>query len=149
MLRHTHGMLLHNLCNVVCASVFHIPLHIHYKGLHIFYEDPKRLNCFEVRPIVSCKQLPTFWKGISRNQLQVSSIEDAITVDNIIRFMDAFVGCNDREKLGFSFKDLWCERLPLSVSGRAVYSIIASAYYPTYLFKTFLSEYTSFHISIL
>lgn len=88
-----------------CINKAHIPLHIHYKGLHIFYKDPKRLNCFEVRPIVSCKQLPTFWKGISLNQLQVSSTEDAMTADNIIRFMDASVGCNDREKLGFSFKD--------------------------------------------
>jgi hypothetical protein len=34
-------------------------------------------------------------QGISRNQLQVSSLEDTISADNPIRFIDAFVNSID------------------------------------------------------
>jgi transposase len=40
-------------------------------------------------------------KGISRNQLQMSSLEDTIAADNPVRFIDAFVGSIDLVKLGF------------------------------------------------
>ena len=41
-------------------------------------------------------------QGISRNQLQMSSLEDTISANNPVRFIDAFVGCIDLEKLGFT-----------------------------------------------
>jgi len=41
-------------------------------------------------------------QGISRNQLQVSSLEDTISADNPVRFIDAFVVSIDLEKLGFT-----------------------------------------------
>lgn len=40
-------------------------------------------------------------QGISRHQLQMSSLEDKITADNSVRFIDAFVSVIDFEKLGF------------------------------------------------
>ena len=44
--------------------------------------------------------------GISRHQLRFSSLEDAITAVNPIRFIDAFVGVLDLTKLGFFSKYL-------------------------------------------
>ena len=41
-------------------------------------------------------------QGISRNQLQVSSLEDTISADNPVRFIDAFVNSIDLEKIGFT-----------------------------------------------
>lgn len=41
-------------------------------------------------------------QGISRNQLYLSSLEDKITPDNPVRFIDAFVGCIDLQKIGFT-----------------------------------------------
>lgn len=41
-------------------------------------------------------------QGISRNQLHLSSLEDKITPDNPVRFIDAFVECIDLEKIGFT-----------------------------------------------
>ena len=40
-------------------------------------------------------------QGISRNQLQMGSLEDKIAADNPIRFIDAFVGFIDLQKIGF------------------------------------------------
>ena len=34
-------------------------------------------------------------QGISRNQLQMGSLEDIINADNSVRFIDAFVGFID------------------------------------------------------
>ena len=48
-------------------------------------------------------------QGISRNQLQVSSLEDTIAVDNPVRFIDAFVSNIDLEKIGFTLKLLKTE----------------------------------------
>jgi hypothetical protein len=45
-------------------------------------------------------------KGISRHQLQISSLEDTISADNPIRFIEAFVNYIDCEKLGFQPKVL-------------------------------------------
>ena len=39
--------------------------------------------------------------GTSRHQLRVSSLEDTITADNPIRFIDAFVGIIDLTRLKF------------------------------------------------
>ena len=47
--------------------------------------------------------------GISRHQLQVSSLEDTISQDNSIRFIDAFVNLIDFEKLGFTLRVLKTE----------------------------------------
>jgi len=44
--------------------------------------------------------------GIQRNQMMLSSLEDTITTDNPVRFIDAFVGTIDLEKLGFSIRVL-------------------------------------------
>ncbi|MCZ8330847.1 MAG: hypothetical protein O9282_06005 [Flavobacterium sp.] len=41
-------------------------------------------------------------QGIARNQLQVSSLEDSISQDNPVRFIDAFVNLIDLEKIGFT-----------------------------------------------
>lgn len=41
-------------------------------------------------------------QGISRNQLHLSSLEDKITPDNPVRFIDAFVGCIELQKIGFT-----------------------------------------------
>jgi hypothetical protein len=40
-------------------------------------------------------------QGICRNQLQMSSLEDKISTDNPVRFIDAFVSLLDLEKVGF------------------------------------------------
>ena len=42
-----------------------------------------------------------FIAGVNRQQMQLSSMEDAISQDNIVRFVDAFVEKLDIEKLGF------------------------------------------------
>ena len=41
-------------------------------------------------------------QGISRHQLQVTSLEDKITPDNLVRFIDAFVQYIDLQKVGFT-----------------------------------------------
>jgi transposase len=41
-------------------------------------------------------------QGISRHQMRISSLEDAITPDNQVRFIDAFVSFVDLAKLGFA-----------------------------------------------
>jgi transposase len=51
-------------------------------------------------------------QGISRHQLQISSLEDAISADNPIRFIEAFVNHIDCEKLGFQPKVLKSEGRP-------------------------------------
>jgi hypothetical protein len=43
-------------------------------------------------------------QGIARNQLQVSSLEDTISHDNPVRFIDAFVNSIDLEKIGFTHR---------------------------------------------
>jgi hypothetical protein len=54
--------------------------------------------------------------GISRHQLRFSSLEDTISADNPVRFIDAFVGILDLTKLGFISKSLKSE-------GRSSYHI--------------------------
>src|SRR5690606_21248201 len=51
-------------------------------------------------------------QGISRYQLQMNSLEDKITVDNPVRFIEAFVNHIDAVKLGFQSKDLQTEDRP-------------------------------------
>ena len=51
-------------------------------------------------------------QGISRNQLQLSSLEDTISADNPVRFIDAFVGSIDLAKLGFTPRVLQKEGRP-------------------------------------
>lgn len=51
-------------------------------------------------------------QGISRQQLQMISLEDKISADNPIRFIDAFVNHIDFEKLGFHPKVLKTEGRP-------------------------------------
>ena len=41
-------------------------------------------------------------QGICRNQLQMVSLEDKITADNSVRFIEAFVGVYRPRKTGFS-----------------------------------------------
>ena len=48
-------------------------------------------------------------QGISRHQLQMSSLEDKITADNPVRFIDAFVNHIDPVKIGFQPKILKTE----------------------------------------
>jgi transposase len=45
-------------------------------------------------------------QGISRHQLQMSSLEDKITADNPVRFIDAFVNAIDIKVIGFESKIL-------------------------------------------
>lgn len=51
-------------------------------------------------------------QGISRNQLQMSSLEDKISTDNSVRFIDVFVHHIDFEKLGFQTKVLKTQGRP-------------------------------------
>ena len=51
-------------------------------------------------------------QGISRYQLRLQSLEDTISQDNPVRFIDAFVGVIDLEKLGFQPKVLKTEGRP-------------------------------------
>lgn len=50
--------------------------------------------------------------GTSRHQLRISSLEDTITADNQVRFIDAFVGIIDLTKLGFIGKTIKSEGRP-------------------------------------
>ena len=51
-------------------------------------------------------------QGISRHQLQMSSLEDKISADNSVRFIDVFVNHIDFEKLGFQSKVLKTQGRP-------------------------------------
>lgn len=51
-------------------------------------------------------------QGISRHQLQMSSLEDKISTDNPVRFIEAFVNHIDFEKIGFQSKVLKTEGRP-------------------------------------
>lgn len=51
-------------------------------------------------------------QGISRHQLQMSSLEDKITTDNPVRFIEAFVNHIDTVKIGFQPKVLKAEGRP-------------------------------------
>ena len=51
-------------------------------------------------------------EGISRNQLQMGSLEDTITTDNPVRFIDAFVEHIDLVTIGFNPKVLQLEGRP-------------------------------------
>ena len=53
-----------------------------------------------------------FIQGIPRNQLQIVSLEDKISSDNPVRFIDAFVGYIELEKIGFIPKILKPEGRP-------------------------------------
>ncbi|MDA6070877.1 transposase [Flavobacterium sp. AC] len=53
-----------------------------------------------------------FISGISRHQMRISSLEDAISPDNQVRFIDAFVSFVDLSKLGFEVKTLKKEGRP-------------------------------------
>ena len=51
-------------------------------------------------------------QGILRNQLQMGSLEDKITQDNPVRFIDAFVNVIDLSKIGFQTRILKSEGRP-------------------------------------
>jgi transposase len=51
-------------------------------------------------------------QGISRHQLQVVSLEDTISQDNPVRFIDAFVNSINLEKIGFTLPVLKTEGRP-------------------------------------
>ncbi|WP_243694606.1 transposase [Flavobacterium psychrotolerans] len=53
--------------------------------------------------------------GTSRHQMRISSLEDAISPDNQVRFIDAFVVFIDLCKLGFTIQ-------PLKKEGRPSYN---------------------------
>jgi hypothetical protein len=46
-------------------------------------------------------------QGISRHQLQISSLDDTISQDNPVRFIDAFVNSINLEKIGFISRVLY------------------------------------------
>ncbi|MNQ21789.1 hypothetical protein D3C85_349170 [compost metagenome] len=50
--------------------------------------------------------------GISRQQMRFSSLEDSISPDNQVRFIDAFVENIDLPKLDFAIKTLKTEGRP-------------------------------------
>ncbi|WP_269222054.1 IS1182 family transposase [Flavobacterium sp. IMCC34518] len=50
--------------------------------------------------------------GISRHQMRISSLEDAIAPDNQVRFIDAFVTFVDLAKLGFAIQTIKGEGRP-------------------------------------
>ena len=51
-------------------------------------------------------------QGISRQQLQLTSLEDTIAADNPVRFIDAFVNSTDLIKIGFTPRELKTEGRP-------------------------------------
>ncbi|WP_082706517.1 transposase, partial [Flavobacterium sp. TAB 87] len=51
-------------------------------------------------------------RGISRNQMTISSLESSISTDNPIRFIDAFVEHIDLKALGFEVQILKSEGRP-------------------------------------
>lgn len=51
-------------------------------------------------------------QGISRHQLQLASLEDTISQDNPVRFIEAFVDYIDLVKIGFDLKVLKTEGRP-------------------------------------
>ena len=51
-------------------------------------------------------------QGISRNELQLSSLEDTISQNNPVRFIDAFASSIDLEKIGFTPRVLKTEGRP-------------------------------------
>jgi transposase len=61
---------------------------------------------------LSKKSKMDFIAGVNRQQMQLSSMEDAISQDNIVRFVDAFVEKLDIEKLGFQVLKLQKEGRP-------------------------------------
>ncbi|WP_208861286.1 hypothetical protein [Flavobacterium oncorhynchi] len=50
--------------------------------------------------------------GISRHQMRISSLEELISLDNQVRFVDAFVVNIDLFKLGFAIQTLKKEGRP-------------------------------------
>ncbi|WP_281228062.1 transposase [Flavobacterium aquiphilum] len=50
--------------------------------------------------------------GISRHQMRISSLEDAIALDNQVRFIEAFVTFVDISRLGFSVQTIKNEGRP-------------------------------------
>jgi hypothetical protein len=50
--------------------------------------------------------------GISRQQLQISSLEDKIASDNPIRFIEAFVEHISLKALGFTVQTIKCAGRP-------------------------------------
>jgi hypothetical protein len=50
--------------------------------------------------------------GISRQQMHFSSLEDTISPDNQVRFIDAFVEYIDLSKLDFAGKNAQDQRSP-------------------------------------
>jgi transposase len=53
-----------------------------------------------------------FIPGVNRQQMQLSSMENVISQDNIVRFVDAFVDKLDMEKLSFQVLKLQKEGRP-------------------------------------
>ena len=51
-------------------------------------------------------------QGISRQQMQLTSLEDTIAADNPVRFIDAFVNSIDLIKIGFTPRELKTEGRP-------------------------------------
>ena len=50
--------------------------------------------------------------GLSRQQLQISSLEDKIALDNSVRFIEAFVKYISLEVLGFMVQTIKFEGIP-------------------------------------
>ena len=50
--------------------------------------------------------------GLSRQQLQISSLEDKIALDNSVRFIEAFVKYISLEALGFTVQIIKSEGRP-------------------------------------
>ena len=50
--------------------------------------------------------------GLSRQQLQISSLEDKIALDNPVRFIEAFVEYISLEALGFTVQTIKSEGRP-------------------------------------
>jgi transposase len=69
-----------------------------------------------------------FIAGLDRQQIQLSSMEDAISQDNIVRFVDAFDEKLELEKLGFQV-------LKLQIEGRPAFErkVLLKLYFYGYL----------------
>jgi hypothetical protein len=102
-------------------------------------------------------------QGIARNQLQVSSLEDTISHDNPVRFIDAFVNSIDLEKIGFTPRVLKTEGRPsfdtrvflkiylygyLNGTCCPSYNVVYICYFFRFLFLSFVGQNDVQHINL-
>lgn len=86
--------------------------------------------------------------GISRHQLQVVSIEDTISQDNPVRFIDAFVHSINLEKIGFTLRVLKTEGRPsfdIKVFLKTAFYGLKNTFLPLFNFTNYNGTFRTKH----